>query len=58
MCTRDGSGPAAEQVDPRSMLIIGVQLLDKTKPHMEQLAATTENSKSIDARAAGWIASK
>ena len=31
------------------LLIIGVQLLDETKPHMEQLAATTENSKFIDA---------
>ena len=31
------------------LLIIGVQLLDETKPHMEQLAAATENSKFIDA---------
>ena len=34
---------------PRLLLIIGVQLLDETKPHMEQLAAATENSKFIDA---------
>ena len=31
------------------LLIIGVQLLDHIKPTMEQLAATTENSKFIDA---------
>merc|ERR1711939_285992 len=31
------------------LLIVGVQLLDQTKPYMETLAGTTENSKFIDA---------